>query len=44
LSEELYNSKSEAIKENFELANKINKGIPEMLDFFVDDYILGDLK
>jgi len=44
LSEELYNSKLEAIKDNFEIAKKINKGIPEMVDFFVDDYILGDLK
>ena len=44
LSEELYISKQEAIKENFEIAKKVNKGIPEMINFFVDDYILGDMK
>tara|TARA_Y100000310_G_C20666523_1_gene807810 strand:+ start:1526 stop:2338 length:813 start_codon:yes stop_codon:yes gene_type:complete len=39
LSEEVYNSKLESIKNNFETAIKINKGIPEMLDIFVDNYI-----
>ena len=43
LTEELYNSKKEAIQENFEIAKQVNKGIPEMVDFFVDDYILGDI-
>ena len=36
LSEELYISKSEAIKDNFERAKRLNKGIPEMLDLFME--------
>ena len=34
----------DAVKENFEIAKKINKGIPEMVDFFTENYIMGDLK
>jgi len=44
LTIDLYNSKIDAVKENFETAKEINKGIPEMVDFFTDNYILGDLK
>ena len=44
LTEELYNSKLDAVKENFEIAKKINKGIPEMVDFLTENYIMGDLK
>jgi len=39
LSESLYNEKLESVKKNFKIAVEINKGIPEMLDVFVNDYI-----
>ena len=43
LSEDLYNIKLESIKRNFETALIANKGIPEMLDLFIDNYIMEDI-
>ena len=42
LSEDLYNTKLESIKRNFETAVNINKGISEMLDLFVDNHIMKE--
>ena len=44
LSEDLYNTKLESVKRNFETAMNINKGISEMLDFFVDNHIMKENK
>ena len=36
ITPELYNNRREAVKDNFEISKSINKGIPEMLDLFME--------